>query len=127
MHWIAVAIGGSLGAMARFALSGWIVRKFPVGTFVVNVVGCFLIGMLIAIAVKTKWPSPVWQSFLIGGFLGSLTTFSTFAYQTFELTKQESLALGSLNLLGNLIVGLVLVWIGIACGEAIATAFPDAT
>lgn len=119
MHYLAVALGGSLGAVARFALSQWVVRRFPVGTLVVNLVGCLLIGLLMALVVKAKWPSEYWRSFLIGGFLGSLTTFSTFAYQTFELSKQHSLALGSLNLLSNVILGLLLVWLGIVLGEAI--------
>lgn len=119
MHWIAVALGGSLGAVLRYSLSQWIVRKFPIGTFVVNIAGCFLIGLLIALAVKTKWPGPMLQAFLIGGVLGSLTTFSTFAYQTVELGQQQSLSYAALNLFSNLIVGLILVWIGIAVGEAI--------
>ncbi|MEW4489090.1 fluoride efflux transporter CrcB [Thalassoglobus sp. JC818] len=123
MQWLAVALGGSLGAMLRFALSQWVVRRFPVGTLVVNVVGCFLIGLLISLAVKTKWPGPTMQCFLIGGFLGSLTTFSTFAYQTFELSAEESLSWGMLNLFSNLVLGLALVWLGIVTGEAIAATF----
>jgi len=127
MHWFAVALGGSLGAVARYALSQWMVRKFPMGTFVVNLLGCFLIGLLVAIAVKTKWPGPVLQSFLIGGFLGSLTTFSTFAYQTLELSREESLSLGAMNLISNVVIGLILVWCGIALGETIANSINSGT
>ena len=119
MHWIAVALGGSLGAVLRYSLSQWIVRKFPMGTFVVNIVGCFLIGLLIALAVKTKWPGPTLQAFLIGGVLGSLTTFSTFAYQTVELGQQHSLTYAATNLIANLVIGLILVGCGIALGEFI--------
>lgn len=122
MHWFAVALGGSLGAVARYALSQWVVRKFPMGTFVVNIAGCFCIGLLVAFAVKMKWPSLTMQAFLIGGFLGSLTTFSTLIYQTYDLGRQESLAWGSLNLFLNLLVGLILVWCGLALGEWIANA-----
>ena len=127
MHWFAVALGGSLGAVARYALSQWVVRRFPVGTFVVNLLGCFLIGLLVALSVKTKWPGAVVQSFLIGGFLGSLTTFSTFAYQTLELSREQSLSLGALNLLGNVVLGLLLVWCGIVLGESIANSMNSGT
>ena len=123
MHWIAVALGGSLGALVRYSLSQWVYRKFPMGTFVVNIAGCFLIGLLMAIAVKAKWPSPEVRAFLIAGFLGSLTTFSTFAYQTFELAKQDGLSPALLNLTSNLVLGLLLVWLGIAVGESLATTF----
>lgn len=120
MNWIAVAIGGSCGALIRYALSQWLIRKFPMGTFVVNVVGCLLIGFFVALAVKTKWPGPTLQAFLVGGLLGSLTTFSTFAYQTIELGREFSLSLAFFNLASNLIVGLLLVWFGLSLGEMVA-------
>ncbi len=120
MHWLAVALGGSLGAMTRYALSTWMVRKFPMGTFFVNMAGCFLIGLILALSVKMNWPSPKVRAFLVGGFLGSLTTFSTFAYESIVLSKQESLSMGLLNLASNLFVGLLLVWLGLLLGEAIA-------
>lgn len=126
MHWIAVALGGSLGALVRYALSQWLVRKFPMGTFVVNVVGCFLIGLLIALVVKTRWPGSLLQAFLIGGFLGSLTTFSTFVYQTYDLGRQESLSLAALNFFCNVIGGLILVWCGIWLGEVVANSINSA-
>lgn len=120
MHWLAVALGGSLGAVARYALSQWVVRRFPVGTFVVNVVGCLLIGFFVALSVKMKWPGPTLQAFIVGGFLGSLTTFSTFVYQSYDLTRQDSLSLGILNLAANLVVGLLLVWLGVVLGERLS-------
>ena len=103
------------------------VRRFPMGTFVVNLLGCFLIGLLVALSVKTKWPGAVVQSFLIGGFLGSLTTFSTFAYQTLELSREQSLSMGALNLLANIVLGLFLVWCGIALGESLANSINSGT
>lgn len=120
MHWVAVALGGSCGAILRYALSQWVVRRFPMGTLVANMAGCFLIGVLMALAVKASWPSTEWRAFLIAGFLGSLTTFSTFSYQTWELARDESLSLGALNLLSNLVGGLMLVWLGITLGEWLA-------
>jgi len=125
-HWIAVALGGGLGAVVRYALSGWVVKKLPMGTFAVNVLGCLLIGVAIAVSVKLKWDNPVWRTFFVSGFLGALTTFSTFGYQTVELARDENLSLAAVNLFANLLVGLFAVVVGIWIGEGIAAyAIPE--
>ncbi|MCA9079553.1 MAG: fluoride efflux transporter CrcB [Planctomycetaceae bacterium] len=123
MQWFAVGCGGFVGAIARYALSTWVVRKFPAGTLVVNLVGCLLIGLLMALCVKAKWPGDgtFAHRFLIAGFLGSLTTFSTFSYQTVELAHRGQYKLAVLNIVLNLVCGLIAVLLGIALGEAIAT------
>jgi len=120
MHWIAVGMGGALGAMARYALSGLVLQRFPLGTFVANILGCLLIGLLMALSVKTGWPDPTARSFLVTGFLGGLTTFSTYAYQTWELHHAGDLSGAAFNLLSNLTIGLLAVWLGICLGEGIA-------
>lgn len=117
MHWIAVGTGGALGAMLRFALSGLIIRRFPMGTFIANSIGCLLIGFLVALSLKTGWPNAMMRSFLITGFLGGLTTFSTLAYQTWELNYSGSLSWAAFNLCSNLIIGLLAVWLGVCLGE----------
>ncbi|MCA8999543.1 MAG: fluoride efflux transporter CrcB [Planctomycetaceae bacterium] len=118
--WLAVGCGGFVGATLRYALSGWMIRLFPMGTLAANLLGCLLIGFLSALSLKSGWPTPHWRAFLIAGMLGSLTTFSTFAYQTIELAKLENPGLASLNLLLNLVLGVVLVWIGVVFGEQAA-------
>lgn len=123
-YWFAVAIGGALGAVVRYALSGWVIaQRFPMGTLVVNVVGCALIGALTAMAVKSDWPGPLARTFLIGGFLGALTTFSTFGYQTIELGRDHGLFWAALNLGSNLVIGLVAVLAGIWVGESLANSW----
>ncbi len=126
-NYIAVGLGGCLGALVRYALSDWVVtispdKKFPMGTFVVNVAGCLLIGFLMALAIKMKWTSPVIRLFLISGFLGAMTTFSTFGYQTVEIAKDQSLSMAGLNLFGNLLGGLLAVLLGIWFGESLSAA-----
>lgn len=114
MDWLAVGLGGGLGSMLRYALSGWVVRKFPAGTFVANIAGCLLIGVLLGCAARTGWPGPRMKAFLVTGLLGGLTTFSTFSWQTWELAIiEKSLAAAAFNLLMNLIPGLLAVWAGV--------------
>ncbi|WP_437185106.1 fluoride efflux transporter CrcB [Planctomicrobium sp. SH668] len=121
MNWIAIAIGGALGAMARYSLSSLVLHRFPLGTFVANVAGCFIIGIVMAAVTKTGWPGPVGRSFLVTGFLGGLTTFSTYAYQSWELTHSGQFGWACLNVISNLAVGLLTVWLGVVVGEYFTT------
>ncbi len=94
--WLAVGIGGFAGAVSRFQislwLSGWSTQRFgrvyPFGTFAVNIAGCLLIGILMTLAADKKIPD-AWQRALVTGCLGSLTTFSTFSYETIELIRDD--------------------------------------
>jgi fluoride exporter len=83
MQWVAVAIGGAIGAMGRFALTAYLYpvlgNRFPLGTLVANVVGCFLVGICYVLIVERGVLPPEWRLWLIAGFLGALTTFSTFS------------------------------------------------
>jgi len=116
---IAVGIGGFVGALARFYLSGAIVKaagsEFSfVGTLTVNLVGCFAIGVLWTLALKTQTLSPVMQRCLITGLLGSLTTFSTFALDSLNLLQSGRVGAAMLNMMANMLAGLFLVWLGMA-------------
>ena len=116
---LAVAGGGSVGALLRYALSGWYARKFPLGTLVVNVAGCLAIGLIVGSLQEKDWLSPVWRHFLIMGLLGSLTTFSTFGYQCVELYLDGHYALAGLNVLSNLVIGLAAVGLGLMLAHAL--------
>ena len=108
-----VALGGSLGAISRYLVSLgarnlW-GESFPLGTLLVNVIGCLLIGILAGIGMD-QLPPPL-QKFMVVGLLGSLTTFSTFGLDTFELfQRQPLLALG--NIAANVLIGLAAVAAG---------------
>lgn len=115
--WLAVALGASIGAVIRVAISDWEVGKFPMGIFCVNVVGCFLIGLVAGWINVHDWPSPIWRSFLVGGVFGGLTTFSTFGLQAVTLTQKKEWSLSFAYVAGSVLLGMLAVWIGLRCGS----------
>lgn len=111
-----VGIGGFLGAIARFLIAGFVQKAlgttFPVGTLCVNVLGSFIIGFLVMTFEYII--APEWKAMLVTGFLGALTTFSTFSYETVVL-MQEGLFLKALfNVAANVITCLVATTGGMA-------------
>ncbi len=113
---IAVALGGATGSLLRYGVSGWAQRiggqVFPVGTWTVNVVGCFFIGFL---ATSLSGPILIREDLriaLLVGLLGGFTTFSSYAWETLTLASAGSFRLAALNLLLNNVVGLVAAWTG---------------
>src|ERR1044072_5450644 len=100
-HVLIVGIGGFLGSVLRYWLSAfvqrWAQEAFPLGTLVVNLLGCFVIGAVMSLAEYREAFSPEWRLFLTIGLLGGFTTYSTFGYETFALLRgnQALLALGS--------------------------------
>tara|TARA_B100000579_G_scaffold417908_1_gene414936 strand:+ start:10574 stop:10954 length:381 start_codon:yes stop_codon:yes gene_type:complete len=112
-----VSLGGALGATLRFTISPQIDKlfnsNFPFGIFVVNIIGCFFIGLLISLFENKLMLSENLKIFLIIGFLGSLTTFSTFALDNFNLLNQRNFYFLFLNLILTNFVGLVMVFLGI--------------
>ncbi len=114
---VAIALGGACGALARYALSAWMIRRFPMGTLFVNVLGCLLIGLIVAGLQHNTSVSPAVRGFLIIGFLGSLTTFSTFGFQSIELLLDGHPKLSLLNVFANVLIGFAAVWIGLALGR----------
>lgn len=123
---LAVGLGGFVGATARYALTGLMHRKFPAflpaGTLLVNVLGCLAIGVLMVLVKERVLLSghETLRFFLITGILGSLTTFSTFGYETVELIHESNLRLAAWNVTGNLVLGLAAVWFGIWLGRLVA-------
>ena len=112
-----VSLGGALGATLRFTISPQIDKlfnsNFPFGIFAVNIIGCFFIGLLISLFENKLMLSENLKIFLIIGFLGSLTTFSTFALDNFNLVNQRNFYFLFLNLILTNFVGLVMVFLGI--------------
>jgi len=108
---LAIGSGGFIGSVLRAYLNGLVNRNLPhvlpFGTLSVNLIGSFIIGILFALFMHTNAFSPTMKSFLTTGFLGGLTTYSTFAIETFWLFNQGSLFLALSNALLN-VVGTVL-------------------
>jgi CrcB protein len=117
-----VGIGGFVGALARYKAGGLVLHhfassKFPLSTFVVNVAGCLLIGLLAGFSEKHQVFSNDLKLFLFTGLLSGFTTFSAFGYETIYLIRRgETLAAG-LNVVLSVTVGLFAVWIGLKAIE----------
>jgi fluoride exporter len=118
-----VGLGGFLGANARYLLGGFISERwgavFPLGTFVINVTGSFILGFFMAYAQDRPWVEPSARLMFAVGFVGAYTTFSTFEYESMRLIQERELFLAMLNILGSLLTGAVAVFAGFALGELI--------
>lgn len=112
-----IALCGALGCLTRYWLSGWVYtligRGFPWGTLVVNVVGAFCIGLIMEFSIRSTLVSPSLRSGLTIGFLGGLTTFSTFSYETFRLLEEGDVLQATANVLVSVLICLALTWSGI--------------
>jgi CrcB protein len=121
---IAVALGGSCGAVVRFLVSAglyqWLGRGFPYGTLVVNVVGSFLIGLLTEALILQRIAITLeYRAAILVGFIGAFTTFSTFSLETLYLIEEGSLTKAGLNIVVSVLGCLFAVWIGLLCGRTL--------
>jgi CrcB protein len=120
---VAVALGGALGALARYLLGGAVHRLipgfFPWGTFVVNVVGCLAFGLVAGFAESRLVVGPGTRAFILIGVLGGFTTFSSFIFESFELVRGGQIVAVAANVAGQVIAGFVALWAGYAIGRAI--------
>jgi fluoride exporter len=120
---IALAAAGALGTLARYWLTGFVHRygraTFPSGTLAVNIVGCFLIGLVMCLVREHQAFGPEARVIIVVGLLGGFTTFSAFGYETFELCRGGELILAALNIIGNVLVGLLAVWLGAVAGRTL--------
>ena len=119
---ILVGIGGFIGSVFRFLLSGFVHRlvtlsEFPFGTFAVNVVGCLLIGLLNGLAETRQVIGPELRLFLMIGILGGFTTFSAFGYETLSLIRGAEVFRAMGNVFLHVFFGLVAVWLGDMLGR----------
>lgn len=117
-NWYAIALGGAFGAVSRFYLSGriysWFGRDFPWGTLTVNLLGSFLMGFLAILLVQKLDISEAWRNGILVGFLGALTTFSTFSMDKLILLQQGQALKAGLYMLASVLVCLVAVFLGSA-------------
>ncbi len=114
-EFLAVGVGGFIGAVGRYYLSTFVNRSidslFPYGTFVVNIIGCFLIGCLLYLSENKLVVSEQMRLFMGVGILGAFTTFATFSYEIVELLKTGQLWLAMSNILFSVILGVGAVYL----------------
>jgi fluoride exporter len=122
-NYIFVFVGGGLGAAARYWLQGFIYGEtgtsFPYGTLAVNVLGCFIIGVLMSSMEERFLVHPSIRIFLTIGILGGFTTFSSFSYETISLFRDGEILYALANALGSLFLCLIGTWIGVQLGKLI--------
>ncbi len=114
---LAVAAGAAIGANLRYGLALWAARKwgsgFPAGTLIINVSGSLLIGLAMGLAASRLALTPTLRLFIVTGLAGGYTTFSTFAYETYELINAGSLWRAAANAAGSVLLGLLAVVAGV--------------
>lgn len=124
-RYLLVMLGAALGGLSRYLVGTAVLQRFtarfpenvfPLGTLVVNVSGCFLIGILMTLFVARVDPNPNLRLLLITGVLGGYTTFSSFAWESFEAIDKEQIWIGLANIVLSVVLGYLAVW----CGSWIA-------
>ncbi len=123
MKYIMVGIGGFLGAIARFWVGGYVYErmgtKFPYGTFVINVSGSFVIGLVMSILTERTHLHPNWRYLIPIGFIGAYTTFSTFEYETLAAARDGAWVVALANVVLSVAFGFVGVWLGMVAGRSV--------
>ena len=114
--YLVVLAGAGLGGLARYVAGTWVMAKyggrFPLGTFVINVTGSFLIGVLMTLLTERLNPHPNWRLFLVVGILGGYTTFSSFEYEAYQAVRDGARWMGMLYVTGSVLLGYFGVWLG---------------
>ena len=116
-----IILGGSAGAVCRYAVNLLAAKfwgsDFPWGTLIVNLSGCFLIGLVFGLAERAEWVTPLFRLFFVTGFLGALTTFSSFGIETANLVIAGHHLPAAANFLVNNTGGLLLVFLGLGAAK----------
>jgi len=112
-----IAIGGGIGSMLRYltslAIEKYCATIFPLATFIVNVLGCLLIGIIMGLLEKNQMTNASMKWLLVTGFCGGYTTFSTFGYENISLLQGQHSGLAFLYIAASVIAGLLAVWLGL--------------
>jgi CrcB protein len=118
LNYLLVALGGALGSVGRYAVSGgaarWFGESFPWGTLLVNISGSFAIGFFATFTGPDgRWLVPsAGRTFFMTGICGGFTTFSAFSLQTLNLARENAWFYAGLNIVGSVVLCLVFVWLG---------------
>lgn len=120
--WILI-LGGATGTLCRYYGGRWVQQllgaHWPYGTLAVNLLGCLLMGVVLALSEETRWLPPWARILLASGFLGAFTTFSTFEMEVFFMGREAQWGRMTAYGLGSVVLGLGLVWLGYAGSMAL--------
>ena len=116
-----IGLGGAIGAMLRFAIAAWAIQRFELviptaallGTFIANAIGALLIGVLFVVITEKALIAESWRPLLVVGFLGALTTFSTFSIEALGLLQQGEWLTAMVYVVGSVIICVSLTWAGV--------------
>ena len=119
-----IAVGGSLGSIARYwvgsTISGRVGTRFPYGTFVINVTACVLIGFSLGFMERHSELNPAMRFLISVGFVGAFSTFSTFEWETFSNLQLGAVLIAALYIVLSVFLGLVAVWCGFLAARALS-------
>lgn len=122
--YLMVGLGGALGSILRFWVSNCVgIRmggRFPYETFLVNISGSFLVGLVVTILAQRSLANPNWGFLIPIGFIGGYTTFSAFELETFRSFQDGEMLIAGLNVALSVVVGFFSVWLGVITGKAIS-------
>ena len=122
-----IGMAGAAGAVSRYGVGLWSQRylgnNFAFGTLVVNILGCLLLGLVLELESQTDWVGTSIRLFVAVGFLGAFTTFSTFGFETLKFMQAGNHQLALLNIVANLVLGLLAVWLGWMVARSLAGVF----
>jgi fluoride exporter len=125
-RFLCICLGGALGTGARYLLSGWLARAagpgFPWGTLAVNVLGSFLLGAIMHVALTTELIAPTLRLVLTTGVMGGFTTYSTFNYETLRFFEEGAWLIGLANLGATVAACLAAGTLGLLSGRLVAGA-----
>jgi CrcB protein len=115
-RYLVVLLGGGIGSLARYIAGSWIMLKyggrFPLGTFIVNITGSFIVGVLMTLLTERFHPHPYWRLFLVVGIIGGYTTFSGFEYEIHQVVRDGAPWMAMFYLTASVVVGYLGVWLG---------------
>ena len=125
MKLLLVAAGGAVGSMARYQVGAWVLARtetwaFPLGTFIVNVLGCLIAGVLIGIAEYRNFLTPELRLLVFTGFLGGFTTFSAFGVETVALVERAQYGMATFYVVASVVCGVAALLAAVKLAAAVA-------
>lgn len=123
LNYLVISLGAALGGVLRYGLASFIQKRiesfFPYGTLIVNILGSFALGFIMYYLDEKEFLSPEMRLFLAVGLCGGFTTFSTFSYETLNLIRNSQFLLASTNVLGNVFLCLIAIYLAYIVSKAI--------